>query len=89
MNMPYLKGSEPAEVCGRDHTADWEAIFQAAQQADSLARARADSVAWLDSLATHGEPGKVGPPAPGATPPPPAAPAPFIGPPRPPSGVGR
>ncbi len=44
LRVPFLLGTEPGAPCGRDHTADWQAIHAEAL-ADSLARAAADSLA--------------------------------------------
>jgi len=44
LRVPFVKGTEPRTMCTRDHAADWAAIAAKAL-ADSLARARADSVA--------------------------------------------
>ena len=49
LRVPFLVGTAPTAACSRDHSADWEAIH-AAQFADSLGRAAADSTARADSL---------------------------------------
>jgi penicillin-binding protein 1B len=44
MRVPFARGTAPRTVCGRDHTADWQAVF-AAQAAESVAAYAADSAA--------------------------------------------
>jgi penicillin-binding protein 1A len=48
LRVPFLTGTEPATMCARDHSADWEAIHAQAL-ADSLSRSAADSLAAPDS----------------------------------------
>jgi penicillin-binding protein 1B len=50
LRVPFARGTAPRAPCTRDHTADWAAIFLKSQ-ADSVAKAAADSAAIADSIA--------------------------------------
>jgi len=50
LRVLMAKGTEPKQSCARDHTLDWQAIFERAY-ADSVEKAAADSVAAADSAA--------------------------------------
>jgi penicillin-binding protein 1A len=52
LRVLMVKGTEPKRSCTRDHTADWQAIFERAY-ADSVERAAADSAAAADSVAAE------------------------------------
>jgi penicillin-binding protein 1B len=49
LRVDFLAGTEPRTMCTKDHTLDWEAIHAKAD-ADSVARAVRDSIAYEDSL---------------------------------------
>jgi penicillin-binding protein 1B len=44
LRVPFVKGTAPTAACAVDHTADWQRIYEEQLRADSIARARADSV---------------------------------------------
>jgi hypothetical protein len=44
MRVPFMKGTAPKTACTRDHTADWDRLFQEQAHADSIAQANADSL---------------------------------------------
>ncbi len=51
LRTPFVKGTAPTKMCGRSHEADWQRIA-AEKLADSLATARRNSAAVVDTTAT-------------------------------------